>query len=236
MTGSIEDGAPKAGNPWVRLGLLAAALAAAAASAVALIVFLLPQPSEPPTLTVALDELPVDEPYWYRPFNMGGDRSGRPYGVWLVRNAEDEVLALLARDTHAGSAGPCVIGVEQLEGYRLPGVTDAPAGAATPAATVTPAPPDARGSGDDERYSGAAFRGLCTGSLFLLDGTRVFGPAPRGMDRLPVEVEGGAVSIDFSRIELGPCSPGVQFRSGNCPYSTAEKNKYERASWPGAAR
>jgi hypothetical protein len=56
------------------------------------------------------------------------------------------------------------------------------------------------------------------------------------MDRLPVEVVGGAVSIDFSRIELGPCSAGVQFRSGNCPYSTPEKKKYERASWPGAPR
>lgn len=31
------------------------------------------------------------------------------------------------------------------------------------------------------------FRGICSGSLFLRDGTRVFGPAPRDLDQFPVE-------------------------------------------------
>ncbi|MSP22220.1 MAG: hypothetical protein EXR66_04280 [Dehalococcoidia bacterium] len=49
------------------------------------------------------------------------------------------------------------------------------------------------------------FRTPCLGSTFLLDGTRIFGPAPRGLDRFPTRIEGDTVNIDLRRIILGRC-------------------------------
>jgi nitrite reductase/ring-hydroxylating ferredoxin subunit len=48
-------------------------------------------------------------------------------------------------------------------------------------------------------------RGKCSGSNFLMTGERVSGPAPRGMDRFPVEVSGsGEVYLNTSRILCAP--------------------------------
>ena len=47
----------------------------------------------------------------------------------------------------------------------------------------------------------------CHGSVFTREGFYVAGPAPRGMDRYPVEVVDGIVEIDTGELILGP-APG----------------------------
>lgn len=66
---------------------------------------------------------------------------------------------------------------------------------------------------DISSYPGAspdevgAFRGICSGSIFLRDGTRVFGPSPRNLDEFRVtyhqqsEVRDGA-ELDTSYLEV----------------------------------
>ena len=44
----------------------------------------------------------------------------------------------------------------------------------------------------------------CHGSTYNLEGQWVEGPAPRGMDRYPVDVSSGNVVIDTSELILGP--------------------------------
>lgn len=217
----------RAPHPARRLAILALPLAVAAALFVMLIAFLRP-PTQEISYVIPLSRLEAGVPFWFQPLNMGADIRGRPYGLWLLRDDTDSVLAIVARDTHIGSYGRCAVVIREVEAFRIsvplpPGATPYPA-----------APP---GSVADQQatrdaYTGPLFEGLCSGSLFLLDGTRIFGPAPRGLDSLPVEVVNGQVLIDFSRIAIEQCSPGIQFRGGRCPYSTPGETKYERASWP----
>ncbi len=47
------------------------------------------------------------------------------------------------------------------------------------------------------------FRDPCHGSTYRLDGTRVFGPSSRGLDRYPVEIISGNVTVDTSRYVCG---------------------------------
>jgi len=66
------------------------------------------------------------------------------------------------------------------------------------------------------------FSDPCGGSLWALDGQPVFGPAPRGMDRYPVAVVNGEVSVDTRNLICGfgyegdarplPCIPLEQYR------------------------
>lgn len=44
----------------------------------------------------------------------------------------------------------------------------------------------------------------CHGSKYTLAGEYFGGPAPRGLDRFPVEVSGGKVTVDTSKILTGP--------------------------------
>lgn len=45
----------------------------------------------------------------------------------------------------------------------------------------------------------------CHGSYYMMDGTYIKGPAPRGLDRLAVEVtERGEVLVDLNAYRLGP--------------------------------
>ncbi|MCA9850285.1 MAG: hypothetical protein KC461_06520 [Dehalococcoidia bacterium] len=74
----------------------------------------------------------------------------------------------------------------------------------------------------DEQREGGAFRGGCSGSTFLPDGTRVFGPSPRNLDEFPVQVvtrtEGGReatfLEVDTTHLICGEWSadypPGEQ--------------------------
>jgi cytochrome b6-f complex iron-sulfur subunit len=64
----------------------------------------------------------------------------------------------------------------------------------------------------------------CHGSRYDRLGTKVLeqGPAPRGLDRFAVSVEGGVLTVDTSRITLGPLpvalgQPGlIPSRGGTC--------------------
>jgi Rieske Fe-S protein len=52
------------------------------------------------------------------------------------------------------------------------------------------------------------FRDPCHGSTFARDGTRVFGPSPRDMDRVAIEVDAeGRVFLDVSRVIEGDRPP-----------------------------
>jgi len=53
------------------------------------------------------------------------------------------------------------------------------------------------------------FRDPCSGSTFDKDGTRVFGPAPRSLDRYLVSVVGGHVSVDTGQYVCGHAPPGA---------------------------
>ena len=51
------------------------------------------------------------------------------------------------------------------------------------------------------------FRDPCSNDTFASDGSHVFGPAPRGMDRFPVSVEDGTVRVNVRTVVLGPGGP-----------------------------
>jgi len=86
----------------------------------------------------------------------------------------------------------------------------------------------------DGAAEGPGFRGPCTGSAFLIDGTRVFGPAPRGLDRFATELDGDIVRIDVTEAILGTCSPGVVVAEGEeIACSVPGDRVTERMSWPG---
>ena len=52
------------------------------------------------------------------------------------------------------------------------------------------------------------FRG-CHGETYDITGHRVFGPSPRGLDRYPVTVMGGRVTVDTGRYLCGYAPPGA---------------------------
>ena len=61
----------------------------------------------------------------------------------------------------------------------------------------------------------------------MLDGTRVFGPSPRGLDRFPTTIEGGTITIDLRTLILGDCGSS---RSGGC--SEPEHQRTARSRFP----
>ena len=60
------------------------------------------------------------------------------------------------------------------------------------------------------------FREGCHGSSYGPDGRAFFGPTPRGLDHYPVEVSGGAISVDLSELMNGP----LRRNSGGDPDAT----------------
>ncbi len=48
------------------------------------------------------------------------------------------------------------------------------------------------------------FRNPCHGETYDLAGRHIFGPGPRGLDRFPVTVVGGAVRVNVNELILGP--------------------------------
>ena len=51
------------------------------------------------------------------------------------------------------------------------------------------------------------FRDPCHNDTFSIDGSHVFGPAPRGMDRFPVRIEAGIVRVNVKTVVEGPGGP-----------------------------
>lgn len=60
--------------------------------------------SKPESATYRLDDLTPGEPVFFRPFDMGTGSNDGPYGIWLVRLEDGEVLALFSRDRHLGQS------------------------------------------------------------------------------------------------------------------------------------
>jgi Rieske Fe-S protein len=60
------------------------------------------------------------------------------------------------------------------------------------------------------RRTGAGwFRDLCHGSTYLMDGERVFGPAPRDLDRYPVSIVGSRVVVSTGVYVCGYAPPNA---------------------------
>lgn len=55
------------------------------------------------------------------------------------------------------------------------------------------------------------FECLCHGSKYTVIGEKRDGPAPRGLDRFPVTLEGGVYLLDTSQVEAGPPPGTVTF-------------------------
>lgn len=51
------------------------------------------------------------------------------------------------------------------------------------------------------------FRNPCHSETYDIEGNLVFGPAPRGLDRFPVEISGDRLMVDTSRLICGPGAP-----------------------------
>jgi Rieske Fe-S protein len=62
------------------------------------------------------------------------------------------------------------------------------------------------------RFGGATgwFRDPCHGSTYTRHGARVFGPAPRDLDRYPVSVVGGRVTVRTDVYVCGHAPPGAR--------------------------
>ena len=100
---------------------------------------------------------------------------------WLVRREDGEVDAFWANSPHRG----CTVELAAAGDERL---------------RTVPSP-----FGDDE----AGFLDPCGNSRWRLSGERVFGPAPRGLDRFPVAEGEAAILIDLGRVLLGVCARGT---------------------------
>ncbi len=62
----------------------------------------------------------------------------------------------------------------------------------------------------------------CSGALFTLDGAVVFGPAPRALERVHVEVRDGLIVVDPSTTARGESRPDVELGSATpAPTTTA---------------
>jgi Rieske Fe-S protein len=68
--------------------------------------------------------------------------------------------------------------------------------------------PDFAYWGQDGKLTAGWFRDACTHDTFDAYGTRVFGPAPRSLDRFPVEIKGNEVYV----------RPVRQMLTRGCPY------------------
>lgn len=51
------------------------------------------------------------------------------------------------------------------------------------------------------------FRNPCHGETYDIEGNLLFGPAPRGLDRFPVEIVNGEVRVDTETLICGPGAP-----------------------------
>lgn len=60
------------------------------------------------------------------------------------------------------------------------------------------------------------FRNPCHGETYDMAGHRVFGPAPRGLDRIAIKIDGGQVLVDLGAVTHDPVMPprGYEFQTG----------------------
>ena len=127
----------------------------------------------------ALDVEPPDQPLAARAFEVEGVRG------WLVRQRDGRLDAFWARSPQRGPERGCAVELLEAGDPRLE--------------TVPPLFVGERGG----------FLDPCGDSRWLLSGERVFGPAPRGLDRFPLAEGGPVLLIDLGRVLLGACSDGT---------------------------
>ena len=124
--------------------------------------------------------------------------------IWLVRQPDGNVGAFWARSPHRG----CDVEYGTVTSGRLDGVVNSLLA----------------NSGQP-----GVFYDVCSGAAWLLDGTRIFGPGPRGLDQFEVELTGpSSATIDLRRTLVGACSSGVTFAAPPPHYcSTTEQPRYD---------
>ncbi|MCC6237336.1 MAG: hypothetical protein IT299_07160 [Dehalococcoidia bacterium] len=172
---------------WARLGLLALTLVTTLGALLLSLAWLWPQPPSR-IVEVPLADLEVGVPLRFDPPELGADTRGNATWIWLVRQPDDTVRAFWSRTGHPRD---CSVAARLAEHRSTSG--------SLVSGTLAQFLP----SGVE---SGYVFRTPCLGSTFQLDGTRVFGPAPRGLDSFPTTVEDGTIVLDLSRIIRGTCS------------------------------
>ena len=63
---------------------------------------------------------------------------------------------------------------------------------------------DDSNTSDAQLRDGAVFSDPCHGATFALDGTHLFGPSPRDLDRYRVEIRSGRIIVDTTRLLTAP--------------------------------
>lgn len=141
------------------------------------------------TLSIRLDQLPVDEPVSHT-FNAvsvsGWMRVPVVRTVWLIR--------------HSGTTDPLSVSEDQILGLDSP----LEKSRSSPLLTVlSPICPHLGCS--PQWFSGKKlFICPCHHSIYEMNGKRIGGPAPRPMDQLPVQIEkDGAISILYEEFQVG---------------------------------
>ncbi|MBT5774367.1 MAG: hypothetical protein HOH95_08320 [Dehalococcoidia bacterium] len=127
--------------------------------------------------------------------------------IWLVRQPDGNLSAFWARSPHRG----CNVEYDTATSGRLGGVVNSLlANSSQP----------------------GVFYDVCSGAAWLLDGTRIFGPAPRGLDQFEVQLTGPSeATINLRRTLVGACSSGITFRAPPPHYcSTPEQPLYDSNS------
>ena len=127
--------------------------------------------------------------------------------IWLVRQPDGNVSAFWARSPHRGCD-----------------VEYASASSSVPDVSYWLVASDQPGGLYD----------VCSHATWLLDGTLIFGPGPRGLDSFDVRAhEDGSATIDLRRIHVGSCSSGIHFSSPPPHYcSTPDQPLYDDRALP----
>ncbi len=140
--------------------------------------------------------------------------------VLVLTRAHDDVLVLALDDVRAGNARLVPLsrfGADEAGRTHGLWVVRAAEGPVAALLTVDPHSGCRVEWRADGEFAGISpiLRDPCTGSIYDAAGSRLFGPAPRGLDRFPATVdrERDAITIELSRRQAGPPSSGA----GNRP-------------------
>lgn len=121
--------------------------------------------------------------------------------IWLVRQPDGTLSAFWARSPHRGCD------VAYADANTIPEVSEW---------LVTTGEP-------------GGFYDVCSHAAWLLDGTLIFGPGPRGLDQFEVQLTGPSeATINLRRTLVGACSSGITFSAPPPHYcSTPEQPLYD---------